>query len=135
MGAVCCLTFELRRPRRQTVAAVAGRRLSEWLGRSAPRRLPEARTQAPICVDGCGCRCFRAWDRTSLDRHATSLKRAPAPDLMMTADLGVPNWRATNEISSAFAFPSMGGDLRLAKYVPSSSFSSALILALGLTLT
>jgi hypothetical protein len=66
---------------------------------------------------------------------ATSFMRAPAPDLMVTADLAALKCMATKPISSALALPSTGGDLRLARNVPSSSELKLLSRALGLTLT
>jgi hypothetical protein len=64
----------------------------------------------------------------------TCLMRAPAPDLMVTADFDTLKCLATTAMSSAFALPSTGGDLRVTKDEPLFSSSSWLSRLPGLTL-
>ena len=64
-----------------------------------------------------------------------NFSREPAPLLIVTALFGHPNRFEISWINSAFALPSTGGDLSEAFHVPSSSCSSALVRAFGLTLT
>ena len=65
----------------------------------------------------------------------TSFIRPEAPVLIDTAPFLHPNRSATNAISSAFAFPSTGGDFNFATHVPSAACVSDDSLARGVTLT
>lgn len=65
----------------------------------------------------------------------TSFIRPPAPALMDTAAFLHPNCSATSAISSAFAFPSTGGDFSFATHVPSPNCFSDDSLARAVTLT
>ncbi len=61
--------------------------------------------------------------------------RPDAPTLIDTALLPHPNCSATNSISSAFAFPSTGGDFSFAIHVPSDACVSEDSRDRGVTLT
>ena len=61
--------------------------------------------------------------------------RPEAPDLIDTTDLLHLKCSATSSISSAFAFPSTGGDFNFATHVPSAACASDETRARGVTLT
>ena len=89
--------------------------------------LPRRRARSPgfSCPDS----------RDAYDSTRMSFMRPDAPLLIDTCVLRTPKCCAISATNSAFALPSIGGDLMRATQVPSSSCSRAEARAFGLTLT
>ncbi len=126
---MCGLTFELTGPERQ-----AGLARLATMYRMAPTGPSWPAAEGPV-QRGVRPQCRFAQVLAHGKAMATSFMRAPAPDLIVTADLDTLKCLATRAMSSVFAFPSTGGDLSVAEKEPSLSSSSVLSRLLGLTLT